>query len=73
MSVSLVVTISVLLSLALIGGLAYVMSLPRLLTPHVSGAKAAISPEEAPRMRVSRLPRPPCADAEPVRTTGAAA
>ncbi len=73
MSVSLAVTISLLFSLALIGGVTYVMSLPRLLTPHVSGATAAISPVEEPSLRVARLPRRPGGEAEPVRRARAAA
>jgi len=73
MSVSLAVTIIVLLSVALIGGLAYVVSLARHLTPHVPCATASISPAEKPSLHVSRLPRRPGRDAEPMPTAGAAA
>jgi hypothetical protein len=50
MFVSLAITINVLLSVALIGGLTYVMSLARHLTSHVPGGKAAISSEKEPSL-----------------------
>ena len=53
MSASLAVTITVLLSVALIGGLTYVMSLALRLTPHVPCAKAAASPVKEPALLVS--------------------
>jgi hypothetical protein len=75
MSVSLAVTINVLLSLALLGGLAYVVMLARHLTPHAPHAEAAMSPEAEPSLTVSRLPRRPDTDTDTKRvpTAGAAA
>jgi hypothetical protein len=72
MSLSLAVTINVLLSVALIGGVTYVMPLARRLTPHVPGAKAAISPQKKSSLHVSRLPRRPGRDAKSVPRAGAA-
>ena len=47
MSLTLAVTVIVLADVALIGLLAFVMSRPRLLKPHVSSAAAADTPSHA--------------------------
>lgn len=72
MSLSLAITIMVLLSVALIAGVTHVMSLARHLTPHVPSATAAVTPEEKPTLHVSRLPRRPGGETEPMPKAGAA-